>query len=203
MYPFKLTAIIAAISLVMSTGVLAATMTKADYHTAKDEISATYKADKVTCKVMAGNAKDICMEEAEGREKIAYATLEVNYAPTDKHRYEERMAKAKATFAISKEKCDDLAGNAKDVCRQEAKRVYVAAKADAKLAEKTSNANAEAREETSDANASAHETKTDAIKDANSAKRDAAYDVAKEKCDALAGDAKDSCISAAKIQFKQ
>lgn len=51
------------------------------------------------------------------------------------------VTKAKADYKIAKEKCDDLAGNPKDVCPKEAKAAMAAAKADAKAQMETSKAN--------------------------------------------------------------
>ena len=89
------------------------------------------------------------------------------------------VAKAKAAYEVAKERCDDLAGNAKDVCRQEAKAVEKKALADANMKKEIG----------------------DAKKDAASEKVNADYKVAIEKCDALAGDAKASCIATAKAKF--
>ena len=45
---------------------------------------------------------------------------------------------------MAKERCDDKAGNVKDVCVKEARAAAVAAKADAKAKLKTANANDQA-----------------------------------------------------------
>jgi hypothetical protein len=45
-----------------------------------------------------------------------------------------RTAKADAAYELAKEKCDDLSGNAKDVCQKDAKAAQASAKADAKAA---------------------------------------------------------------------
>lgn len=199
----KLAALSASLCLAVSTAAIGAPLSKADYKAEKEGISARYKTDKAACQAMSGNARDICVEEAKGRESVAKAELEASYEPSTQHRYDARMAKAEAAYAVAKEKCDDAAGNARDVCRKEAKATYVNAKADAKVAEKTADANAAAREKTHDANATAQEKTTSARKDAASDKRDAAYAVAKEKCDALAGDAKATCINDAKLRHGQ
>lgn len=178
--------------LTLDTGALAATMTQGAYKSAKEDIAAKYKSATQACQPMAGNAKDICVEEAKGRQKIARAELEADYGPSTKHSYDVRLAKADAAYAIAKEKCDDATGNAKDVCRQEATRAHTTAKADAKVVEKSADANATAREKTAAAR-----------KDAAVDKHDADYAVAKEKCDALAGDAKAGCIKDAKTRFGQ
>lgn len=203
MNKFKLIALSAALCVGMATSAIGADMTKTEHQAAADAISAKYKADKENCKSMTGNAKDICEEQAKGHEAVSKAELEANYKPSDKSRLNVSMARAEAAYAVAKEKCDDFAGNAKDVCVKEAEAAFVAAKENAKLAEKTAEADAIAREKAGDANATARETKTEARKDAASEKRDADYATAKEKCDALAGEAKDSCLAAAKSRYAQ
>ena len=98
-------------------------------------------------------------------------------------------------------RCDDNAGNVKDVCVKKAKAAAVAAKADAKTQMKVADANKEAAKTSAQATDKAIEKSADARKDAAAAKRDADYVVAKEKCDAFAGDAKGSCLSEAKARF--
>jgi len=157
----------------------AATMSKDEYKSAKSRIESDYKTDKKACDAMSGNGKDVCVQEAKGKEKVAKAELEYNYTANAKDEYKLRVAKAEATYDIAKEKCDDLSGNAKDVCVKEAKASETKAKADAKASEKVG----------------------DARKDAADDKRTAEYKVAIEKCDALAGDAKSNCVAAAKSSY--
>jgi hypothetical protein len=191
------------LTLGISAGAAEVIMSKADYKAAKTDLTAKYKMEKSACSSTTGNAKDICVEEAKGRENVSKAELEQNYSPSEKHRYDVRMATANAVFAVAKEKCDDVTGNTKDVCRAEAKDAHVAAKADAKVAEKTADANTTARNKVDAANANARETKMDARSEASIAKRNAEYVVAKEKCDALTDAAKAACVQDAKIQFGQ
>jgi hypothetical protein len=157
----------------------AATMSKADYTATKTRISADYKADKAACVSLAGNAKDVCVEEAKAKEKVARAELEYSYSGKTADQTKVLEAKAKSAYAVAKEKCDDKAGNDKKVCVQEAKAVETKALADAKMGKQIGEAKKEASEE----------------------KRDADYKVAVEKCESLAGDAKASCITAAKTKF--
>ena len=203
MSKFTLSALSVAICLAISPLAIGSVMSKADYKAAKEDIAARHKADQAGCATMTGNVKDICSQEATGREKIATAELVATNEPTSKHRYDVRLAKADAAYAVAKERCDDLSGNAKDVCVKEANAAYVTAKADAKVANKTTEANATARAKTSDANTVARAKTLDARKDAEADKRDAAYAVAKEKCDALANDAKAACIKDAKARYGQ
>jgi hypothetical protein len=109
----------------------AVAMTKAEYTTQKDQISADYKASREKCNTMKGNAKDICVSEVKGVEKIAKAELEEKYVPGTRNSQKLAMAKAEAAYDTAKEKCDDLAGNAKDTCVKEAKAAYAKAKEEA------------------------------------------------------------------------
>ena len=164
----------------------AATMSKESYKSTTKQIDATFKTDKEECKALKGNAKDICMEEAKAKQKIAKADAEAEYKGTAKARIAARNARADAEYAVAKEKCDDLAGNAKDVCVKEAKAARVSAKADAKVSKKAGEARKDVNE---------------ARRDANQDKRDAEYKVAVERCDAMAGDAKSRCVKDAKARF--
>lgn len=114
-------------------------MTKEAYKSEKERIELVYKLDKAKCKSLANNAKDICKAEAKGKEKVAEAELDAQYKPSNKSRYKVHVTKAKADSKIAKEKCDDLNGKPKDICRAEAKAAMNAAKADAKAKMETSD----------------------------------------------------------------
>ena len=167
-------------AMVTTTGAFA-DLNKADYNAAKDRISADYKADKSACDTFSGNQKDICVEQAKGKEKVARAELEYGNSGKAADGNKVAVAKADAAYAVAKEMCDDKGGNAKDVCVTEAKAAHTKGLADAKLNKKVG------------------EAKMDAADD----KRDADYKVATEKCDSLAGGAKAACISAAKARFNK
>jgi hypothetical protein len=133
-----------AIALAFSTGAIAENMSKFDYNAAKDKIAAEYKSAKAGCDSLSGNAKDICAADAKGKDKIGLAELEATYKPSPKTHYEARVVKAEAEYSVANERCDDQAGNAKDVCVKEAIAARTAAMADAKAQMKTSDANATA-----------------------------------------------------------
>lgn len=168
----------------------AAPISKDAYDSAVRNAETQYKIDKDACASRSGNAKDICMAEASGREKVAKADAEAAYKSTPKEREEARVARAEANHNVAKEKCDDLSGNAKDVCVKEADAALSKAKADAKV----DRVAADSREDSAAKQAEARQ------KAAND-KRDADYKVAVEKCDALSGAAKDACVSDAKLRY--
>ena len=191
MKPSKLVmAMLAAAGLCIAGGTQAQAMSKDARDMAVKNAEAQYKMDKATCDALSGNAKDICVEEAKGKEKVAKADAEAAFQNTPKARENARQARADANYEVAKEKCDDLAGNAKDVCVKEAKAALTKAKADAKV----DRVAADTRKDSADKTA-------EAKREAASDKRDADYKVAIEKCDALAGAAKDTCVHDAKVRF--
>ena len=163
---------------------------KTTYDQAVKNADAQYKVAKQTCSSLSGNAKDICLAEAKGKNSVAKADAEAAYKNTAKARENARVVHAQAIYNVAVETCDDLAGNPKDVCVKEAKAELVKGKSNAKVDRVAS-----------DTNRDAATTQADARKDANADKREAEYKVAIEKCDALAGAAKDACVSSAKAQY--
>lgn len=176
---FNLKASLLVAAILMLPLAQAETMTKADYNTNKVRISAAYKAEKAACASLAANAKDICVEEAKAKEKVALAELEHGYTGKPGDQTKMLRAKAKSAYAVAKQKCDDKSGNDKNVCVKEAKAVETKALADAKMGKQIGEAK----------------------KDAADEKRDANYKVAMEKCDTLVGDAMTRCTADAKTKF--
>lgn len=175
------------------TGIPAATappISKESYTAAKTQAEAQFKIDHAACESLRGNAKDVCVVHAKAQQSVSIADAEAAYENTPKHREAARMARADGTHAVGVEKCDDFAGNAKDVCITEAKAAFVASKADATV----DRVNADTRLD-------AAQKQSEARSDAKAEKSSAEYDVAVEKCDVLAGQVKDECVASAKSHF--
>lgn len=214
MWNLEVNALALVAGLAFSTTAMAGGMSKAQYQSVEKSIDAEFTAAKASCASLAGNAADICLAQAKGKAGVSKADLEAQYEPSAKNGQAARVARADAEYAVALERCDDKAGNVKDVCVKTAMAAKVHAIANADTWMKTSEANAKASETSAEAKAKASETSakanakateavTDARRDAAAEKRDADYAVAKEKCDALAGDAKDLCINDAKARFSQ
>ena len=88
---------------------------------------------------MTANAKDVCLAEARGKERIAKAELAPRNKPGERASYNVSVAKAQADYAIAKEKCDDRAGNDRVACVKEARTAQARAKADARGQMPTAN----------------------------------------------------------------
>jgi hypothetical protein len=151
----------------------------AQHREANERINVEYKAEKAACASQAGNAKDICIREAKSKEKIALAEEKFAHSGSTKDRNKLAIVRAESAYDVARERCDDSAGNAKEVCVKEAKANRDKALADAKMGQEI------------------RESKRDAAQD----KRQADYGVATAKCEALSADAKANCLSAAKAKY--
>ena len=102
----------------------ASALTQDEYKVAKEKIEADYKVDKAKCDTLKDNAKDVCQEEAKGKEKVEKAEPENRYkaSPANARKVEE--AKADSTYDIAKEKCEDQKGDAEKVCKADAKAAH-------------------------------------------------------------------------------
>src|SRR5450432_2764079 len=66
-------------------------MSKDSYSMAKTNADTQFKADKDACSSMNGNAKDICMAQANGKQSVAKANAEAAYENTPKNRENARV----------------------------------------------------------------------------------------------------------------
>ena len=198
-YPNTVIAI--SLGLAFSVSAIAQTLSQEQYKSAREQIAAQFRSATSACDSFAGNAKDICKAEASGNDKVANAQLDARYQPSAESTLKWRNAQADANRSAAKERCDDKAGNVKDVCLKEAKAAEIAAKADAKAEMKMATANEQAARTSATANTKASAQGDAARKDAASTRRDADYTVAKEKCDAFSGDTKNNCLNEAKARF--
>ena len=180
----KLLILAAALSCAFSTATLA--MTKVEYTAQKDTIAGDYKVSQDKCGSLKANAKDICMSEAKGAQKIAKAELEAAYEPNARHAEKVAMAKGDAAYDTAKEKCDDSSGNAKTICKKDAKAAHVKATDEARVVR---------------VGATAGSVEKSARSMANKDENEANYKAAASRCNDLSGAPKDTCTAEAKAKY--
>ena len=115
----QLKLIAAAIAVAFAAAAQAQTSTAKDQE--EERIKQAAKADKERCNSMKGNAKDICMAEAKGKEKVARAELDASKDANPRNQRKVAEAKLAAEYDVAKERCDDQKGDAKDQCQKAAK----------------------------------------------------------------------------------
>ena len=92
-----------------------------DYLEARYE--AKYKLAKEACYDKSGNAKDVCVADAKAAHDKAKADLKANKAVAEAQN-DQMEAKLKADYKAANERCDALAGDAKDSCQASARARY-------------------------------------------------------------------------------
>lgn len=161
----------------------AAAMERAEYRAQRERIQADYEALEARCKPLRGNERDLCQVRAQGTRMIARAQLDAVAKPGPRSSEKVQLARADAAYAYERERCDELRGNDRDVCRKDAKAALATARASAKAATAAARDGADPDESMKRRNAARRE------------QADALYAAGKERCDALDGQARDLCMS--------
>lgn len=170
-----------ALSVAAATAHAGANFTNNAYEAAKDDIKATFKAEKRACERLEGNAREVCTERAKGGERIALARLELERTGSADDEIRLFKAQYEAHYEVEKQRCAERSGTEKDICEQEARTRRDKAEADTKMARRINQA----------------------VEDDERARLKADYELAREKCNALNGRAKDACVDAAKARHAQ
>ncbi len=91
------------------------------YTKARTQIAdANYDLDKVRCAALTGNDKDVCIKQAKATKIAALADAKADKKVIEA-RADARADKRNAEYKVALEKCDALAGAAKDQCVSGAK----------------------------------------------------------------------------------
>ena len=201
MKTFTVNMIAFVVGLTLNTAALTQTISDNNYLIAKQQIELDVRVAKSSCTSFYGNAKDICVAQAKGREMVAEAELDASYKPTPTTHYLARAAKADADFAVANERCDDRLRNNRNVCRQEAKAAEISAKADAKAQMRSTDATDLAVKKSAIAHHEASIKSYEARLDAASEKLAAQYEVVKAKSGTYSGFSRENCLNHAKSIF--
>lgn len=131
---------------------MAQSMSKDAYKIAADRITADYTTEKASCDVLSGNTKRISAlprPRAKNRSPRLISKSVTNRP--QKIATKRLLRRRRGDFAVANEKCDDKAGNDKDICVKEAKAIETRVKADAEAQLKTAEANKVANEKSAEA----------------------------------------------------
>lgn len=118
----QISTLVAAVTLAFGAGMLPAHASN-DAIKTPDEINAQHDMAKKKCDAMKGDQKDVCMEQADAAKDKTEAESK---AGKDKVEADHDAAKAgqKADYDVAMEKCDAMAGDAKDACEADVKTRY-------------------------------------------------------------------------------
>jgi hypothetical protein len=87
------------------------------------KVEADYKVARERCNDKGGTVKDVCIKEAKAAMKSAKADAKAN-KKVNEARKDATGEKRDADYSVAKEKCEALAGDAKDSCIADAKALY-------------------------------------------------------------------------------
>lgn len=167
----------------------AGAMSKDLYKAQQVRIEAEYDAAQARCKPLKGNHRDVCNERVRGARDIQVAELALQYKPTAENDEKLRVAKAEAIYAVAVQGCKTMDGNAREVCRKDAKASFAGAKAEAKLQRDV--VMPELRSQT------VVRERTEAA----DRQLEAQFAAARERCEMLPGEGRENCMLDARKRF--
>ena len=104
-------------ALTLSLGAYAASD---EYKAAKKKIADEYAVERQKCGSRYGVAADLCIAHARGVRDVAKAELEAAYKPSPRAYYDAAIVRAKTTYAVAKDECNEKRGAEKSACLKEA-----------------------------------------------------------------------------------
>jgi hypothetical protein len=164
-------------------------MTQDDVKAQKVRIEDQYSTARQRCSRVQGTARELCNEQARGERDVQQAELVMQVEPSADHDQQVRLAKANAAYAVALVKCKDFDGEARAVCRQDAKSTLADAKEDARL-----------QKEVVAQELSSELTVRDRTVAAEKA-AEAQYQAARQRCDLLPGEGRANCLADARKRF--
>jgi len=167
----------------------AAPMSRDTYKAQELRIEADYDAAQARCKPLEGNARDVCKEQVRGARDVQQAELALQYQPSVEHDEQLRMARADAVYAVSLQRCRPLEGNAREVCRKDAKAVLAGARAEARLQQ-----DVVAQQMRSDGIVRERTEREDKVAEAQ-------FNAARERCEVLPGEGRETCLLDVRKRF--
>lgn len=187
----KLRLCLLAAALACAAAHAAPPMTPDDRKAQEMRIEDQFTQAKARCNRVEGHARELCRDRARGERDIESAQLQFEIAPTADNDQKVRLAKAEAAYTRAMIECKEMDGQARAVCRQDAKSTYADAQADAQLqrevvAQQLASENT-VREGTAEAERVAR----------------AQFEAARKRCEALPPEGRVNCMAAIRTRFGQ
>jgi hypothetical protein len=164
-------------------------MSKEEVKAQTVRIEEQYDQSQTRCRRVQGPARELCNEQARGERDIQVAELQLRMQPTPDNDQKLRLARAEAAYSQALVKCKEFDGQAKRVCRQDAKSTFEVAKSEAKLQKEvvaqTLRSENTVRERTAAADRAT----------------EAQFNQARERCGMLPAEGRQNCLEDAKKRF--
>ena len=164
-------------------------LTKDDVKAQKVRIEEQYDQAQSRCRRVQGHARELCNEQARGERDVQQAELQFQAEPTGDNDQKLRVARAEAAYSLALVRCKDMDGQARDVCRKDARSVFNEAKAEAKLQREVSEQ--ELRSAVTVRDRMAQQEKL----------AETEFNAARERCEILPGEGRANCLLDAKKRY--
>ena len=94
----------------------ASTKIAADYANVRARMSGDFKSSVAECLVLPASTRDICVEQALAKDRLARAQLDETGAGNPAARKLVRVAEADLAYVVARKLCDDKAGQNRQLC---------------------------------------------------------------------------------------
>lgn len=165
------------------------TLTQDDVKARQVRIEEQYDQSQARCRKLQGPSRELCNERARGERDVQSAELQLAAQPTGDNDHKLRLAKAEASYSQALVRCKSLDGDARGVCRDDAKTTYAQAKDEARLQSQVAG----------QALRSELAVRTRAAEDERTAQ--AQLNAARVRCEALPVEGRANCLEDAKKRF--
>jgi hypothetical protein len=164
-------------------------LTRDEVKANKVRIEEQYDNAQKRCRRVQGHARELCNEQARNERDVQLAELEFQLQPTPENDQKLRLQKAEASYSLALIRCKSLNGQARDVCRKDAKSVYTEAKAEAKLQKEVAAHTLHSENTVRERNAVAEKI------------ADAEFAAARGRCEMLPDEGRAPCLADARRRF--
>jgi hypothetical protein len=166
-----------------------AALTKEEAKAHKVRIEEQYDHAQARCGRVQGHARELCNEQARGERDVQVAELQLQAQPTPDNDQKLRLARAEAAYSMALVKCKSMDGQARNVCRKDAKMVFKDAQAEAKLQREVTEHSMRAENTVRERTVAAEKV------------ADAQFNAARERCEMLPGEGRANCLADARKRF--
>lgn len=111
-----------------------------DFNAGKARADAALMADKAACDKLTGNPRDVCREQARGKDRVARAELELAHTGTRKARDNVTSIKLGTAYDLARTQCNDKPGSAKTLCTRQAQAARTQGEAKLKMSQRADDA---------------------------------------------------------------
>ena len=166
-------------------------LTKDDVKAELVRIEEQYDQSQTRCRRVQGHARELCNEQARGQRDIQTAELDFRAQPNADTDQKVRLAKAEAAYSLALVRCKEFDGQARRVCRADARTTWDEAKNEAKLQKEVVAQQLQAENTVRERTVLSEKIAA------------AEYAAARARCEMLPGEGRDNCLADAKRRFNR